>query len=126
VKFSINTYFDDQDGSFVAENYFINGEQVSEEEYDAVIEEFDGIEDFDDEVETCECEIECCADCEYNETGECDCPECTVEKYIEIIQDIIKNTGGCGGCIGNALRDFMFDIVDHIVIEDMDDNEYIN
>jgi len=110
LKFSINTYFDDQDGSFVAENYFINGEQVSEEEYDAVIKEFDGV---DDEVETCECD-ECCADCEYNETGECDCPECTILKYVQAIQEM---TGGCPGCIEEQLRFFMGDIIDHIVIE---------
>ena len=113
MKFSINTYFDDQDGSFVAENYFINGEQVSEEEYDAVIEEFEGEEDFENEVDTCECE-----------NDDCDCLECTLDYFVEQIQEI---NGGCPGCIREVLESFLDTIVDHIVIEDIDENdEYLN
>jgi len=115
MKLTINTYFDDYSGEFVGETFAINDEKCSEEDYEGQLEVFEVLEE--DEVETCECDSDCCADCEYNETGECDCPECTIEKYIEIIQDIFENTGACGGCIGNALESFMYEIVDHIVIE---------
>jgi len=125
MKLSYNIYFDNEDGKFIAEKYFIDGEECSEEEYDEMMDEFDEVNDVDEE--TCECDSECCLDCEYNQSDFCDCPKCTIEKYIEIIQNIFETTGDCGGCIGNALKDFMFEIVDHIVIEDIDENEeYIN
>lgn len=45
----------------------------------------------------------------------CDCPNCTILKYVEIIQEM---TGGCPHCLEEILTDFMIDIVNHIVLDD--------
>ncbi len=122
MKLTETLYFDDEDGKYIASKYFIDGDQVSEEDYEDFLDSLD----FEDEIETCECESDCCADCEYNETGECDCPECTIEKYIERILEI-GGSNMCVGCLREALTDFMFEVVDHIVVENIDENEeYIN
>jgi len=102
MKLTVNTYFNDQDGEFICEKYFIDGEEVSEEEYDDMLDEFD--DEFDDEDE-----VDCC-----------DCYECTINRYVEQIQEI---TGGCSGCIREALEDFADEIIEHIVIEDAEVNE---
>jgi len=116
MKLVETLYFDDEDGKYIASKYFINGDQVDEEDYEEFL---NGLDFEDDEEEICGCD-ECCADCEYNETGECDCPECTIEKYIERILEL-GGSDMCVGCLREALTDFMYDIVDHIVIEDIDD-----
>ena len=97
MKLTVNTYFDDQDGEFICEKYFIDGEECSEEEYDEMLDEF-----YEDEV-----------DC-------CDCYECTINRYVEYIQEV---TGGCSGCIREALEDFADEIIEHIVIEDAETDE---
>jgi len=130
LKLTINEFYDDEDGKYIATKYYINSEECSEEDYDDMLDQLDEINIGDevcDEVETYECEIECCADCEYNETGECDCPECTIEKYIERILEL-GGSDMCPGCLREALTDFMYEVVDHIVVENMNDNEneYIN
>lgn len=65
-----------------------------------------------------ELEIEKLTEEENEIDNECDCPECTLDRYTEIIQEI---TGGCPGCIREVLENFMMDIVDHIVIEDIEE-----
>jgi len=97
MKLTVNTYFDDQDGEFICEKYFIDGEECSEEEYDEMLDEFD------------EDEVDCC-----------DCYECTINRYVEYIQEV---TGGCSGCIREALEDFADEIIEHIVIEDAETDE---
>lgn len=101
MKLTVNTYFNDQDGKFICEKYFIDGEECSEEEYDDILDEFD-----DENIE--------------NEADCCDCYECTINRYVEYIQEI---TGGCGGCIREVLESFADEIIDHIVIEDAETDE---
>jgi len=52
---------------------------------------------------------------EEDECDGCNCVECTILKYVEIIQDM---TGCCPHCLEEILTNYMMDIIDHIVIED--------
>lgn len=56
---------------------------------------------------------------EYDCCDYCDCVECTIERYVEELQEI---TGGCPGCIRDVLMEFFCDIVEHIVIEDAEED----
>ena len=56
---------------------------------------------------------------EIEEDDFCDCVECTIERYVEELQEI---TGGCPGCIRDVLMEFFCDIVEHIVIEDAEED----
>jgi len=127
MKLSNSIYFDDQTGEFIAEKFYIDGNEVCEDDYEAMLDEFDEVNSEEEVMidENCECDSECCMDCEYNTSDECDCPECTLDKFTELIQEI---TGGCPGCIREILADFMFEIIDHIIIEDAEETapEYIN
>lgn len=66
-----------------------------------------------------------CEECSLHEDDEedqedfCDCPECTILRYSQEIQEI---TGGCHGCIEECLTRFFIDIVEHILIENDDEN----
>lgn len=93
------------------EEYFIDGEQVSAEDYfeEMEFETFEDDELCDGDCDNCEGYCE-----EDDEEPECDCPECTVLKYTEKILDV----HGCPCCIERILKEFMGTVIDHIVIED--------
>jgi hypothetical protein len=116
MKFTVNTYFNDGTGEFICEKFLMNDEVVSEECFDEAFEEFvDGNEDYiEEEQECCECD-----EGQDENEEQCDCPICTLERYVDELVDI---TGGCPGCIRESLVEFMNDIVDHIVIEDIEDD----
>lgn len=56
---------------------------------------------------------------DFEEEDECDCPECTVLKFTEKILE------SCGRpeCIENILKEFLGTIIDHIVVEDIEDED---
>jgi len=88
---------------YIASKYFVDGEECSEDEYEELVDMLDSEnEKFEDEEDFC------------------DCYECTIDRYVELLQEI---TGGCPGCIREALESFCDEIVDHIVIEDMEDDD---
>jgi len=98
MKLSINSYFDDQTGEFIAEKYFIDGNEVSEEDYDLMLEEFDEVNCLENEIDPCEgCECRGC--CEEEEGFD-------YEDLLDIFVDKIMNTGGCPGCIKDILDEF--------------------
>jgi len=98
MKLSYNIYFDDEDGKFIAEKFFIDGHQVSEEEYDDMLDEFDEIND-EDEVDPCEyCECRGC--CEEDVQG------FTYEDLLDVFVDKLLDTEGCPGCIRDVLDEF--------------------
>jgi len=53
----------------------------------------------------------------------CDCYECTIERYVQLLCEL---TGGCPNCIRMALECFCDDIVEHIVVENIEDDENLN
>lgn len=89
------------------ERYFIDGQEVDEDLYFFEIER-----ERDLEIQKLEEAIEL-------DENECDCPECTILKYVERIQEI---SDICPCCLEEILTDFMFDIIDHIVIEDVEED----
>ena len=108
MKFTVNIYFDDQDGSFVSENYFINGNQVSKQEYDVLIEEYEMNEencnenDNFDECNGCE-EVVCeyCDDCE-----DCEIPaDMCVDIHIveELASEFEESDCQCRSCLRNTI-----------------------
>ena len=60
-------------------------------------------------------------ECEFEEDDDCcDCLECTLDYFVERIQE----TGcECEGCIRQVLVEFLCEIVDHIVVEDIEDDD---
>ena len=130
MKLTINTYYDDKTLEFICSKYYVDGDQVEYEDYMDIVGYLNDANGFDDETEN---ECDCCGSCEcgedysgYDDYGKCediedgcDCPECTILKYVELIQEI---NGGCPYCIESVLRDFMINIIDHIIIEDVDEN----
>lgn len=108
MKLTINSYYDNQNGDYIATKFYIDGQECSEEEYCEMV---DSLNDASNE------------NVDVNENDECDCMECTLDRFSEQIQEI---TGGCFGCIREVLQDFLCEIVEHIVIEDVSENECLN
>jgi hypothetical protein len=65
--------------------------------------EYDLDELYDDCDSCCGCEDD-------DEEFECDCLDCTVERY----KNMILKTLGCPNCIEEILKDFVCNIVDHL------------
>lgn len=114
MKLSVNDYFDDEDGKYIATKYFIDGEECSENDYFDMLEELDEIEYEDDEVEEIEiCGCPCCEGNNYlevvidkiNEVMEmfesnCACDDCKFSALMELV--MLGADGALQGCIGKA------------------------
>jgi len=96
LKLTINSYFDNEDGKFIAEKFFIDGEECSEEEFDDLMDEFDKVNDeIENEFDPCEnCECRCC------EEG------IDYEDLLDIFVGRILDAENCPGCIYNILDEF--------------------
>lgn len=103
MKFAEETYFEDSTGEFICKKFKMNNEEVSEDYFNEELEEFEGPDD--EELE---------------ENDFCDCVNCTLDRFTMQLQEI---TGGCPGCIRDVLCDFLDEIVDHIVVEDINNDE---
>ncbi|MCE5220091.1 MAG: hypothetical protein LLF98_02185 [Clostridium sp.] len=114
MKLTVNNYFDNQDGSHIATKFYIDGNECGFDEYAEMLDSLNNFQDeCDEEINDenyCKCEEE--RDEDINE--QCDCPICTLERYVDELVDI---TGGCPGCIRECLIEFMNEIVNHIVVE---------
>ena len=88
------------------EEYFIDGKQVSADDYfeEMEFETFEGNE--------CDGDCEKCS--EYEEENSCDCLDCTVERY----KDMILNTNGCPCCVEDILKDFVCTIAEKLGVFD--------
>jgi hypothetical protein len=106
--FTSESIFNIESGKW-EERFWIEGQLVDGDEY---FFELEREKDLENEKLLKECEIE------DDEDDFCDCPECTILRYVEEIQEI---TGGCPGCIEECLTRFFVDIVEHIIIENDDD-----
>ena len=115
MQLQTNHYYDDETMKFVAAKWFVDGEEVSFDEYMDIVgglEEYnendkDNIEEDNDDVENdkIECdecdEVVCdnkCEDCEINEV-------CEEINLINEVADIIENGDMCATCLRNALYD---------------------
>ena len=49
----------------------------------------------------------------------CDCINCTIDRFTEELQELM---GGCSGCIREVLCDFFETMVDHIIIESLEED----
>jgi len=116
LKLTENHYYDDKTLEFICTKYYVDGDQIEYEDYMDLVDDLNIDENDCDEIEN-ECDY--CDGCCECDNDQCDCPECTILKYVELIQEI---NGGCPHCIESVLRDFMINIIDHIIIEDIDEN----
>ncbi len=91
MKLSIDEYYDDRTGEYVGSRYAINNEPCSEYDFDEIFEELN-FSDYDEECDGC------------------DCVNCTIDLYTEMIHEL---TGGCPGCIRDILESFFETMVDH-------------
>ena len=103
MKLSNILYFDDEDGKFIAEKFFIDGNEVSEEGFEEMLDELDEANCVDDE-------------------DQCDCVNCTLDRFTQEIYEL-ANGQICPGCVREILCDFLDEIVAHIVVEDVEENE---
>lgn len=96
IRLTVANTFDDN-GNLKGSQYFANGRIVSEDEYLAILKETNLADEIFEKDEVYE-------NCKSNE--ECYCLDCTIERYIEAIQ----NTDGCPNCIKDILYDFVEEI----------------
>jgi len=108
MKLTVNHYYDDENGEYIASKYYIDGEECSFEDYEDFIEELNGEDECDGNCDECSLH-------DQSESKECDCLECTLDRFTEELEEI---TGGCPGCIRECLEGFCDEIVMHIVVED--------
>lgn len=116
------------------EVYYVNGivktleeyseevnKEVNPEEYeDDEMEEDDEVDNYEEDVfdiegcKGCEAYQECLEKYEESfedkEEFECDCIDCTLDRYVAKIQEI---NGGCPHCIREVLSEFLVVVVDH-------------
>ena len=102
MKLSIDEYYDDRTGEFVGSRYAINDEPCSEDYFNEMFEELN-FSDCDDE-------------CDY-----CDCVNCTIDRYVEMIYEL-ANGQICPGCVHDVLESFFDTMVGHIMIESLEGN----
>ena len=102
MKLSIDEYYDDRTGEYVGSRYTINNEPCSEYDFDEIFEELN-FSDYDDEDDGC------------------DCVNCTIDRYVEMIYELADGQI-CPGCAHDVLESFFETMVDHIVIESIEDN----
>jgi len=111
--FTSESFYDVKTGQW-EDRYWIDG---IEKDGDLYYFELEREKDLETEKLLKECEIE------DDECDCCGCYECTIDRYTELLSEI---TGGCPHCIRNVLDCFCDDIIEHIVIEDMDESECDN
>jgi len=102
MKLSIDEYYDDRTGEFVGSRYAINDEPCSEDDFNEMFEELN-FSDYDDEDDGC------------------DCVDCTIDRYVEMIYEL-ANDQICPGCVHDVLESFFETMVDHIIIESLEGN----
>lgn len=102
MKLSNNLYFDNENGKFIVEKFLIDGVECSEDEYYEMLEELECVVENEDE------------DC-------CDCVDCTINLYTEIIYEL-ANGQICPGCVHDVLESFFDTMVDHIIIESLEED----
>lgn len=102
MKLSISSYYDNETGEYVASKFYIDGEECSEEEYCEMLEELECVVENEDE------------DC-------CDCVDCTINMYAEMIYEL-ANGQICPGCTRDVLESFFETMVDHIIIESLEED----
>jgi hypothetical protein len=109
--FSTESMWDNESQQFV-EYYYIDGKEVSLDEYDEAMQN----EVTEDEDDFCDGNCENCDSCEDedDEESDCDCIDSTIHKYTQMILD----TKGCPNCIEEILKDFICTIADHLEIDD--------
>lgn len=97
MKLGYNVYFDDEDGSLIAEKFFINGEECPEDAYDEMMEQFENANE---------------EECEGIEI--CDCPDCESKNYLQIVTDtindvfeMVSNPDACNDCKFEALMNLV-------------------
>jgi hypothetical protein len=103
METSIKFYYDNETHELVAQRYFINGEEVSAEDFEDV--SGDQVEILDEEADI---DFECegnCDQCEFGEEDE------TISDIIEDYKDMIIATEGCESCIQRILEEFFEEIV---------------
>jgi len=106
--FSSESIFNAKTGKW-EERYWINGSPVDGDLYFFEM-------DREKEIENEKLKLE-----EDNiDDDQCDCIECTLDRYVKEIQEI---NGGCPGCIREVLQGFLCEIVEHIVVEDIECGE---
>lgn len=93
------------------EYFWIDGKEVDGDAYFYEMEIENKLEN-DKLLKQIEIEEEDECDC-------CDCIECTLDRFVDQIQEI---NGGCPHCIREVLQEFLCEIVEHIVIEDAEED----
>ena len=102
MKLSIDEYYDDRTGEYIGSRYAINDEPCSEDDFNEMFEELN-FSDYDDEDD------------------DCDCVNCTIDRYVEMIYELADGQI-CPICLRDIMCDFFETMVDHIVIESIEDN----
>ncbi len=105
MKLTNVIYFDDEDGSFVAEKFFINSEECSEEDYEEILDEFDNVNEINED----ECDGNCdgCPNNKFKQEPE-------ENQFLRVVTDAVNDTlemfenpTTCDDCKAHALLDLV-------------------
>lgn len=108
MKFTRSEYYDDQDGKFVAEKFYINGDEVCEDEFFEMLEDLEEFNGENDEIAYYEND-----EIEYDDCCPCDCP-CETNSFLVAVTDLVNDTlemfedpNTCDDCKFRALMDLV-------------------
>lgn len=101
MKLTINQYFDDENGQFVCEKFYVDGQEISEQEYIEMLDTLDIPEE-----DNCECDG--CPD--YNK-----CHSDEPQDFLHVVTDTVNETlemfdnpTTCEDCKFEALMHLVF------------------
>lgn len=100
MKLTINQYFDDENGQFVCEKFYVDGQEISEQEYIEMLDTLDIPEE-----DNCECDG--CPD--YDK-----CHSDEPQDFLHVVTDMVNETlemfdnpTTCEDCKAHALLDLV-------------------
>jgi len=99
MKFTVNNWYDDQNGEYIATKYYIDNEEVIFEEYRDLIESFTE-ENYEEECDgNCE---ECTLHTESSEQPENQFLRAVTDEINDVLE-MFENPTTCDDCKGQAL-----------------------
>jgi hypothetical protein len=104
MQLQTNHYYDDETMKFVAAKWFVDGEEVSFDEYMDIVGGLEEYNEIDKDIDK-DCNDECEEVVCYNECESCEIPDeiCEEINLIEEVAEMIENGDMCATCLRNNL-----------------------
>lgn len=136
MKLTVDTFINNKTGDFIKNVYYLDGEAITEDDYESILDAQiidEGTNDYYDNNEECDCSICDEKDCEFREEEEDKsltfADEESAETYMDLIDDyteMILETEGCENCIKERLIDMFEEVLDlfEFDVDESEDENY--